>query len=183
MRVHTVTVEGTAEKRVICDHCGKIYSYVATRTGLGTASSLGLFSLFDPRFWKYGGYGGLARLRAEEMLAVELQDAIDPVKCPACDKLQANMGASLNGALSRVRDAASSGWEKCVIATLPAGVTLGLSGIWLGVMSNFGGISQYLLGIGSLLTLAGVEALRRTLRARRSVTKDCLHIDTGEECG
>jgi hypothetical protein len=80
----TVTVSGSRRELVTCNGCGQRYDYVAKREGWGGALSVLPFYLKKRVQRK-------ALERAEKHLTFKLERAIDPVPCPYCGILQANV--------------------------------------------------------------------------------------------
>ena len=75
--MYTATASGRRARTVNCEHCGHQFAYFMQRGAEATAVGTGLFCLIDPRFWKYGGYDGLAQARAERKLAKALEREIE----------------------------------------------------------------------------------------------------------
>lgn len=79
----TATVSGSRRKLVRCSGCGEQYEYVARREGWGNSYRLPF--AFRERTDRE------ALARAKKHLAFTLERAVDPVPCPHCGILQANM--------------------------------------------------------------------------------------------
>ena len=153
--MYTATASGRRARTVNCEHCGYQFAYFVQRGAQATAMGTGLFFLIDPRFWKYGGYDGLAQARAERQLAKALEREIDPVLCPECGRLQANMESILRRRLAW--DVGSQWIGRGVITSV---IGLGLLAIALPVFLDES-LSSMLLGpiwlaVAALVTIAGL---------------------------
>ncbi len=84
---YSATVRGQAPKLTQCEKCGHEYVYFLSRRASGEGTSI-LFA--DNK-----GARERAHERAAERLAAKLDNACDPVPCPACGWLQRDMIARM----------------------------------------------------------------------------------------
>jgi hypothetical protein len=82
-RRYTTKLTGSIRQRASCEKCGSAYTYLVTRQGLGQGTS--------PYMLDNAGAAERAREAAQRRLNDKLQKAIDPVPCPKCGWVQANM--------------------------------------------------------------------------------------------
>ncbi len=75
--------KGSIGKSVRCEHCGENYVYIASRRAAGMGRS---FMLLDN-----AGAKARAKRDADEQLAWDLSQAIEPAPCPCCGQLQKDM--------------------------------------------------------------------------------------------
>jgi len=79
----TAKLTGRAVKRVECEKCRAVYQYTLERTATATRTAPFLL-----RLWSIEG---LAEEAAEKKLVKRLAAAVDPVPCPVCGWVQAEM--------------------------------------------------------------------------------------------
>jgi tellurite resistance protein len=80
---YTAKVTGSVLKQCRCEACGEEYTYTAQRRAAGTGTSF---------LWlNDGGAQQRAAIGAQVQVALQLQRAVDPVACPGCGWLQADM--------------------------------------------------------------------------------------------
>jgi hypothetical protein len=82
-RSYTAAVSGARIKEVRCEKCGQTYFYRLVRRGEGRGTS--------PYYLNNRGAERRAQAGAERKLAKLLERGVDPVPCPDCGWIQANM--------------------------------------------------------------------------------------------
>ena len=82
-RSHTATVSGSTTRCERCDGCSCLFEYEVTRTATGGGHS--------PFFLTDATAKAAAQQRARINLSLALNEAIEPVHCPACGIFQPGM--------------------------------------------------------------------------------------------
>jgi len=82
-RNYTTTLTNSINKEACCEKCGAHYLYTLTRKVTGTGSS--------PYYLNNAGAQKRSRKDAEKKLVKALKKGVDPVPCPQCGWLQADM--------------------------------------------------------------------------------------------
>ena len=82
-RTYTAKMSGSTTRRVQCVGCSRVFEYVATREVAGGGHS--------GFFMNNAGAAASAETRARDNLRRALNEAIDPVHCPACGIYQPDM--------------------------------------------------------------------------------------------
>src|SRR5262245_30600950 len=89
-RQYSVEMKGSMMKSCHCASCGADYFYEVVRSATGTGMSF---------LWLNNkGAAQNAESAARQQLEAQLKAAIDPVHCPTCGWLQADMVAQLKNA-------------------------------------------------------------------------------------
>ena len=79
----TASVEGEVPRKVVCEHCGRQFTYIIRCEGVGTGHSP--YRLADKQAQRK------AQERAKKHLAKQLDTAQVPMPCPSCGQYQAAM--------------------------------------------------------------------------------------------
>jgi hypothetical protein len=129
---HTVTVEQSTVRLVVCEECDADYVYQLTRSGEGIGNS--------PYFLDESGAKKRAERKAREQVNKTMRTAVNAIPCPECGHYQDHM-------VPRAR------FEKSFLYLLLGGGTLVVSIVFLilGAETRFGNVGYIL---GGLLFLA-----------------------------
>jgi len=138
---HTVTVEQSTVRLVVCEECDADYVYQLTRSGEGIGNSV--------YFLDESGAKNRAERKAKEQLAKKMRTAVDAIPCPECGHYQDHM-------IPRAR------FERSFLWLLLGGGTLVLTIVLmiLGAETRLGNVGYVLGGLFFLATVViGVIAL------------------------
>lgn len=116
---YTASVGGGAFKEVHCAECGREFFYALQREAKGKGSSL--------YFLDNKGARERADEAARRRLAKELESAIDPVPCPGCGHVQADMVRAARK--TRLRWLAKLGWLLVIAVATVGGMNFLTTGL------------------------------------------------------